>query len=250
MTSIGERSLVRNLHYLSEAQAVTSNNLANVTSDGFKRRVSVAQETGSQFDDFLGAHFPESSFNQHIDWTPGSFTRTSDPSKFALRDPKLFVQVQTDEGHIAYTRTGDLTLDSENQLRTKTGHLVLDDVGQPIQITDPEGNGTPSISEIRVSPNGQLLMGNVALSRMGLYEVEDVQNLRALGTGTYAYTGKTPLRPARTNDVIHGFVEQSNTDSVSELVQMISNQRGFQTTMSALQTLGRIKESYVSAFNQ
>ncbi len=251
MTSIGETALVRNLFYLSESQAVTSHNLANVTSSGFKRRIAVPEPSGERFDDFLGKALPLTSFKQHIDWRPGSFINTTDGSKFAMRDPKAFLQIRLQSGQIAYTRNGDLMIDDNNQLKTRSGHTVLDDVGEPLAINaGGGGGGTPSMAELRIAPNGELEIGQGSVGRLRVVSIEDLSKLSPAGNGNYIYTGTDQPALAQTNSVTQRFVEQGNTESVTEMVQMISNQRGFQSTMSALRTLGKIKESYVNAFTR
>ena len=71
-----------------------------------------------------------------------------------------------------------------------------------------------------------------------------------IGGGNYAYTGTERLTLAQTNAVRQRFVERSNVDTMTEMVQMISNQRGFQSSMGALTTLGRIQDSYTNVFSR
>jgi flagellar basal-body rod protein FlgG len=184
-----------------------------------------------------------------MDWQMGSFTSTSDGSKFALREQDLFLRVRTPAGQIGYTRTGDIRVDQEGKLTTKSGSLVLDDIDQPIVISSGAG-GQADFSEIKISANGQLSMKGQSIAQMGLYRIPDLNKLEPIGKGDYLYSGDDRMQLARTNGGTQRFFEQSNTHSVSEMIQMITNQRGFQSTMSSLQTLGRIKESYVNAFNR
>ena len=251
MSSIGENALVRNLHYLSESQAVTTNNLANVSSNGFKRRIAMPVETGTRFDDFLGAATTVAEFGQSMDWSAGSLLNTDDPGNIAFRDQNLFLRVQTKDGRIAYTRTGDLVLGTDNRLLTRTGDTVLDDNDQPIVLPSGTDQGAISLETIKIAPNGQLdLADGGTIGRLGLYEIQGGRGLTPVGGGNYVLpTGQQP-RPAQTNGVLQRFLEQSNVEVMGQMVQMISNQRGFQATASALTTLGRIKESYVSAFNR
>lgn len=254
MTSIGEQSLVQNLFYLSESQATAANNMANISSDGFKRRIAVPEVIGSRFDDFLQMTVHLTTFSQFLDWNVGPIIATDNPANLALRDKNLFVRVVTSTGETAYTRPSNLAIDPKGRLMTRSGDLILNDANEPIELKAAEGE-TLSVQQITITANGELEMAGkdgsgTTLGRLGLYRIDQLEHLNPIGGGNYSYSGTKRLELTQTNDVIQRFVERSNVNTMNEMVQMIMNQRGFQSTMSALTTLGRIKESYVSAFNR
>ena len=74
--------------------------------------------------------------------------------------------------------------------------------------------------------------------------------LTQLGDALWLEGSGGDLEPARGAAVRQGSLERSNVDSLSELVQMITVQRGFQATARALTSLGRIKSAFVNATNR
>ncbi|MCA8955316.1 MAG: flagellar hook basal-body protein [Planctomycetes bacterium] len=249
MTSIGEDSLIRNLFFLTENQATTANNLANVSSNGFKRRISVPYEVGTRFEDQLQHYFAVSDSAQHVDWRVGNLIATDSPNNIALQDQHLFLKVRTKSGLDAYSRNGDLTVDPENRLSTRSGDLLLGESGEPVVIKPADGGPAVDFRDVRISPNGSVEVRGSQIARLGLYRIDDLNSLQPVGGGSYTYFGSSKPVRAQTNAVLQTYLEQSNVESVHELVQMISNQRGFQSSSSALQTLGKIKEAYATVFS-
>lgn len=253
MSSIGEQALVQNLFYLSESQATAANNVANVSSNGFKRRIAMPVVVGSRFDTFLHTTVTQTMFSESIDWTVGSIISTDNPANFALRDKHLFVRVLTPSGETVYARPSTLAIDPKGRLMTRSGDLILSDTNETIDLKAAEG-GSLSLQEITITANGDLEMsgksGKTTLARLGLYHIDQLENLTAIGSGKYRYTGTKRPALTPTNDVRQRFVERSNVNTMNEMVKMITNQRGFRSTMSALTTLGKIKEAYVAGFNR
>ncbi len=71
MTGYSEVALVRTMSYLAESQAAVSNNLANATTFGYKRRVPVTAEAATSFESMLGKTMPSVYYTEQIDFKTG-----------------------------------------------------------------------------------------------------------------------------------------------------------------------------------
>lgn len=239
MVDYSEIALVRGMNYLAESQAVTAHNLANVSANGFKRRIAIAES--QEFDSLLNSNLPTVSFGQRTDWTNGSVTTTGERLHLALEGPGFF-RVQAENGQKFYTRNGALLIDQQGRLANSQGHVVLDPNDQPISFADaPNMDRT----KLRISPDGTVESEGAVFGQVGVFN--GPSRLDPTGQALFADRyGERPV-PTTASAIRQGNLEQSNVDSLNELVRMISIQRSFQATSRALTTLGRIKTSFVNA---
>ena len=75
MTSYGENALVRSLSFLAEKQGAIANNLANVDTTSFKRRLAVAESAGS-FQSLLDKQLTAISYTEQADMARGTIRET------------------------------------------------------------------------------------------------------------------------------------------------------------------------------
>ncbi|MFN9704748.1 MAG: flagellar hook basal-body protein [Planctomycetota bacterium] len=236
-----ETSLVRGLSFLAERQAAIANNLANVDSSAYKRRLSVAQPQRG-FDSMLGREMESIAYAERVDRQAGTLRETGHQFDVAL-DAKDWLRVQDDQGKTFYTRNGQLQVGVNGYLQTRTGRQVLDASGQPISL----GNAETLPPEIRISPNGTISnpANNQTWGPIGLVQIPEPDALLPVGGGLYV----DPANQRTTtggDGVQQGFLEGSNVDSLQELVAMITVERNFAATQRALTGLGRIKDNLVS----
>jgi len=118
----------------SVARQVLVNELANISTIGFKTSYDVALTTikaeGSGFDTRFQA---QAVSRDYIRMTPGAMMLTGRDLDVAMAG-KTVLAVQAPNGEQAYTRRGDLKVNVRGQLETGNGHLVL---GQNGPITIP-----------------------------------------------------------------------------------------------------------------
>jgi flagellar basal-body rod protein FlgG len=227
---------------------VIANNLANVSTTGFKKSRADFQDlmyqtlkepgslatgttnvpTGIQVG--LGVK-PAAVQRVHLQ---GDFDQTSNPLDVAIEGDG-FLQVTLPDGNTAYTRSGALKLDS-------TGSVVTSE-GDPItpQITIP--NGAESITIGNDGTVSVLLPGQSAPSQVGQIQTVRFANpagLRAEGRNLFRETGTsgTPALGTPGQDGLgqlsQGFLEGSNVSVVEELVAMISGQRAYEINSRAI----------------
>ncbi len=247
MSDYAEQTLTRTLSFLADRQAAISNNLANVDTTSFKRRVAVAEQEPSRFHALLAEQMPTIRYSEQADLGRGVLRQTENPLDIALDNsadgnPSL-LRVQDPAGGQYYTRNGQLQLGKDGRLLTRSGLTVLDVTGNPITL--PSGAEAPR--ELTISPNGQIQDPTTGQTwgPIGVFQLDKPAALQPVGNGLYAdRLGQKP-RPVGSG-VQQGFLEGSNVDSLQELVQMITVERSFAATQKALTGVGRLQENLIA----
>lgn len=214
-----------------EQQAMSSHNLANVATTGFRAetgafRAIYVQGEGSPTRAFV----LDSSIG--ADFSPGSIQHTGRDLDVAI-EGKGWIAVQLEDGSEAYTRNGSLQIGPNGLLQTRTGLNVLGDGGtiaipQDVSIT-VAGDGTVS-----TVPTTQQKNSVTAVGRIKLVNPEESQLVRGAD-------GLFRLRDGSTADadasikLVSGSLESSNVSVVESMVSMIALARQFDMQMKLLQ---------------
>jgi flagellar basal-body rod protein FlgF len=207
-------------------QDVIANNLANATTAGFKGDTAVGEafpsllvnqlQTGAQVGKLgLGSRIAEVA----TDGSQGALHQTGNNYDLAIAGDGWF-SVQGPNG-AAYTRNGAFTTDAKGQLVTSDAQPVLDDAGRPIVV----GN------KAAISPDGRVTVDGRQVAKLAV-TVLGPTRLHKLGDNLYTGTVKKGADPGR---VEQGFLENSNVNSVKEMVDLISTMRSFEAGQKAVQ---------------
>jgi flagellar basal-body rod protein FlgF len=228
---------------------VIANNVANVNTNGFKADKSLFQEylmPGARADNFVGKDRRLSYVLDRATWRDsgqGSVEPTTNPLDVAL-DGSGYLAVQTAAGE-RYTRNGSLQINSQGQLVTTDGNLVLGTSG-PItfQPNDHDiiisGTGTVSVRQGNTlvdSTRGQLRIVNFAQPQQ--LQKEGANLLSAPNGVTAQPDPKTVLR--------QGYIERSNVSAVAEMSHLIQVTRTYTEIASILKQQGDLRKA---ALNQ
>ncbi len=232
------------------ALRVISNNLANVNTDGFKRDRAVFEDLLYQIPRQPGAQSSESTElpsglqlgtgvrtagTQKI-FTQGTLQITEQSLDIAL-EGRGFFQVTQPDGEVAYTRNGNFQLNSEGDIVNAQGYLL-----EP-QITVPDDTTSLTIASDGVISVTQA--STATATEIGQIEVADFVNpagLQAIGGNLYLETVASGAPSTGTPDsegfarLVQGALENSNVNSVEELVDMISTQRAFEMNSKVIST--------------
>jgi flagellar basal-body rod protein FlgF len=158
---------------------------------------------------------------------PGSLTHTANSLDVAVAG-NAWMGFTGPSGTV-YTRDGRMQISSNGELQTVTGFPVLDAGGTPISI-DPEAG------PVAISRNGTITQGTNQVGQLGLFEIPADAKL-----ARFANSGVVPDRAAATvidfvkTGFEQGYVEGSNVDPLSELTQMMTASRAFQSVSSVVE---------------
>ncbi|MBP2197308.1 flagellar basal-body rod protein FlgG [Erwiniaceae bacterium L1_54_6] len=229
---------------------VIANNLANVSTNGFKRSRAVfedlmyqtVRQPGTQSSEQttlpsgmqIGTGVrPVTTERLH---TQGNLSQTSNSKDLAINGQGYF-EVQMPDGTSAYTRDGSFQVDQNGQLVTNAGYPVQPGITIPANAT-----------AITVSRDGVVdvtVQGQTNPTQVGQLTLSTFMNdagLDSLGENLYQETqasgAPTQSTPGQNGAglLYQGYVETSNVNVAEELVSMIQTQRAYEINSKAVST--------------
>ena len=236
---------------------VVTNNMANADTTGYKKVDVTAQSFDRQLAVKINDHTEGANVirgvggvtlgvkigETYYDMSQGNFKQTGNQFNMALSGPGFFTISMTDKGgteHIRYTRDGDFTVTREGYLVTKDGDYVLDDANNRIQI--PGAN----TGQISVNALGEIYQGNNYIATLGLTDFESYDYLSSYGENLYDEVDGATRIPVDGTTVTQGYLEMSNVNMVTEMVDMIAITRSYETNQKMIQTVDSTLERTVN----
>ncbi len=224
---------------LRRAMDVAANNIANMSTAGFKlERPVVASEPVRPQADGHGRLQPILFVDDWAvarDFAPGRMERTDRPLDVAIKSEGFF-NVETSAGE-RYTRDGRFTLDADGALVTTTGDKLLDDGGSEIRL-DPNGSAPV------ISGEGGVNVDGARVATIGVVRFADLSKLEKTGDGLFRADGAAP-EPADEAQLAQGFVESSNVEPISEITRMIETSRAYESVSKMIQQQEDLKRRAV-----
>lgn len=252
IAATGGRAMMRKVDTIS-------NNLANVSTTGYKR-------TRANFSDLLYQQISRSGNSRQDGGPPtgtfygtgvrlvstekihtqGALEVTENQFDVAL-DGEGFFRVTLPDGRIGYTRAGNLNVDAEGNLVTSQGFL-----------TDPQFTIPNNTIGITIDTTGQIFavtadapeapqqLGQFTLTRFinpsGLESIGDNLYLESAASGN-PIDGIAGDAAGGFGSIRQGFLEESNVDVVGELVDLITAQRAFEINTNSIQAADEILQT-------
>ena len=222
-----------------QAQTAIAHNLANANTTGFK----------SHFNTFTSWHVSGPGYNsrvmnqqsaEDIDLSSGAIATTDRELDVAING-EGFIAVQNTKGEEAYTRAGDLKIDSAGRLTTGTGFAVLGN-GGPIAIPPAEKIEIGQDGSISIVPVGQSPDALVIADRIKLVN-PDLKNLQKDADGLFQSDGGAVQPAAAGIKLESGVLEHSNVNAVGQMIELITNARQFETNIKLMQEAKTTDES-------
>lgn len=213
---------------------VIANNMANVSTNGFKARAA-------RFRDHMMKDASADAFRSGdrrvefvidagstLDIRPGTVETTGNPLDVAVKGDGFFV-VQTPGGE-RYTRNGGFQIDATGRLVTGAGHPVLGEAG-PITFT-------PQESGVAIAPDGAVSTSAGNRGRIRIVRFADTRTLT--NEGANVFSSAAPPQPAGAAARVEpGAIERSNVQPVLEMTRLMEVTRAY-TSISTM--LGRMDE--------
>jgi len=227
--------------YVDQRVQQISNEIANVSTAGFKREFAAATQTYRyDGDGFKSRYVPVVTPTQQVDLTDGPMQSTGRPLDIAVSGNQLFA-VLTDSGETAYTRRGDLVLGADGFLRVGSGERLASDANTPISI--------PGLTEIKIGPDGTVLgkqVGGDAVIFQPIARIQvvdaDPEKVALRTDGLYEASDRQPFPAAATPAVQSGALEGSNVSLFSSMIDMISMSRRYEMQVKVLKQASDLAE--------
>lgn len=237
MDASGYVTLTRQSGLMREMQVV-ANNIANLSSTGFRREGVVFSEHVTRLDNAPSLSMAQAA-GRVVDLSQAGMTQTGAAFDFAIQGDGFFL-LDTPEGE-SLTRAGSFTPSAEGELVTPDGHRLLDQGGAPVFVP-------PDAGVVALAQDGTLSANGQPLARIGLWRPVEPTDLRHQGGTRFAAPGG--VEPVEDAVILQGALEESNVDPVSEIARMIQVQRAYELGQGFLdrederqrgviQTLGR-----------
>lgn len=216
-----------------EQQAAVANNMANVSTPGFRAQINNYRAVPVVGDE-MATRAMVVATTPGADMRSGPLMQTGRPLDVAIRGDG-WLTVQTPDGGEAYTRVGNLQVGADGQLMTMDSRPVLGESGPMVVppgsslvvaddgVVTALGAGDPAVGAAEV---GRLKLVNPAVDEL----VRGEDGLFRMQAGTAAPQADPGVR------LLSGTLEGSNVNAVEAMVDMIANARRFEMQMKTLQT--------------
>ncbi|MCL2009694.1 MAG: flagellar hook-basal body protein [Synergistaceae bacterium] len=247
---------------------VVTNNLANVDTAGFRRRVSANAEFSALMNriekisedgetkittyppftmnwrgkQIIGGMALANVYSQSfMDTQPGIIKTTDNPLDVAINGPGFFA-VQDEAGNTYYTRQGNFLVGADGNIVTLDG-MTLQSDGGPIGVEE----GT----SVEILNNGQVLVDGELVGEIALFTFENPTYLQQVGRNCLI-ANEDSGEPVPVDDVrlVPGTLESSNVSVVEEMVRMIEAHRAYEGASKALMTHDESTGRLIASFGR
>ncbi len=230
-----------NLNALVRELDLIANNVANVSTVGFKRRVNsfskvleVQQKADEPVDE------GENKVITAIDFSQGGLKNTERNLDFALYGKGFFV-IETENGPV-YTRNGMFNTNDKSQIVDGLGRLVAGKTGA---MTIP---GDYSVSQLYVSSDGAVSVDGLPVGEFKLVEFKEDDEAKLVPVGNNCFVISDDIKPEDAANVVvkQGYQETSNVQMVEELMDMIMVSRIYESNVKLINSQSEISGSLMS----
>lgn len=216
---------------MARNRAVDENELNNPNNEDYlERRVT---RTGMN----LGVKIGEN----YVDYSVSPIKSTGNQFDLAISDRGFFAVEYTNkagETSTKYTRDGNFTMNVQGYLVTQDGDFVLDENGRRIRMD----TGLP----VSIDHNGNITQEGAAVATIGLTDFEDYNYLERFGENYFQpVEGATETEEVE-SQIYAGYLEMSNISVVTEMVNMITLQRQYESNQKVITTYDDTLDQAVS----
>ncbi len=232
------------------ALASISNNLANVSTTGYKRERAVFQDLLYQVDKQPGAQSSQSTelpsglqrgtgvktvATQKLH-TAGNLSVTDQPLDVGING-RGYLQVLLPDGETGYTRDGQLQLSSTGVIVNSQGYELQPSITVPSNTLNITIGSDGVVSATVAGSSTPTQIGNIQLA-----DFINPTGLQAIGGNMYKETAASGAPTAGTpgltglGSIEQGVLESSNVNIVEELVNMITTQRAYEMNTKVIST--------------
>ncbi len=205
---------------------IISTNLANINTTGYKREVPfseyLSREDGIQVKDIT-------------DFREGDLSETGNPFDLAITGNGFFM-VETESG-VQLTKNGKFSISDEGYVVNENGDKVMSKNGS-VNIYE---SVTDKNKPIEITKEGEIKQGEIVIDKLLITKVENQEGMRRVGGQNYMFDNMD-YEPASENDyqVHQGYLENSNTNPIIELENMIKVSKDYEASQKMIKTFDSI----------
>lgn len=214
------------------AQAANNHNLANANTTGFRADLQAFQARQVTGDGYASRVYATAA-TTGFDATAGAMMSTGRDLDVAVQG-KGYIAVEGPDGREAYTRAGDLRIDTNGQLRTGTGLAVLGEAG-PVSVPPHASMLIASDGTISIVPLGQGPETKATVGRIKLVNPA-TQDLEKGPDGLFRMKDGSDAPPDAATGLASGVLESSNVNVADAMVNMIELSRRFDMQVRAMKS--------------
>ncbi len=228
---------------------VVANNIANVNTTGFRRSRAEFQDLlyqtirapggtaadGSRLPTGLQVGQGTRTVSTENIFTQGGMKQTGNPLDLAIEGSGFF-QITRPNGELAYTRAGNLKTDAEGRLVTVDGFAIEPSITIPTDAVSVTISADGTISATQAGQNQAQEIG-----RLQLANFINPAGLRTIGRSLFIPTAASgePIVACPGEEgigtVAQGFLEGSNVEVVTEMIDLITSQRAYEINQRVIQ---------------
>jgi flagellar basal-body rod protein FlgF len=232
---------VQTQRVLQRRLETAANNLANVSTNGFKAdalMTEVADGGRARSKDLPRDVRFVRDVGDIRDFSQGPIAKTGEPFDVALKGEGFFLVSDAKLGTV-YTRDGAFQLDAAGQLVTKDGRNVLNAGGAPI-VFDPQGERPV------IAADGAIQVAGTEVGRIGVVNFARPGALEKIGANAFAAAGQATT--AFEGAVAQGAIEGSNVNAVVELTRVIEISRAYESAARIVRNGDDLRQRAIERF--
>ncbi len=239
-------------------QEICANNLANISSGGYRRDVPIFAAVYDQISGPARAGradpraLEDNAFavqaSNWIDFKAGAMQETGNPLDLALNGEGFFVLQRASDGHLYYSRDGHFRLNRQRELVAANGDKVMAAGDEDIPLIlagDNPGGGI----DIKVGKLGDVMIDGQSVGALRLVTFDRPQGLEKMGAAGFLATSRSgPPRPAAGLEVFQGVRELSNVNVIEEMVNMIEVARQYEAQQKIIVDVDELNRATAKGF--
>jgi len=216
--------------------ATISQNLANATTPGYKKDITVSRPFVEYLRSYATAGALPQTFvsslpvpDSVVDYRSGSVRYTNGSLDVAI-DGDGFFELQSELGPL-YTRQGNFQVDARGRLVSASGIPVAGDI-------------TLTTTQIRIDQQGHVFDDDKPAGQLRIVGFAPIDALQKVGEGLFVASNASAGQP---NDsrVRQGYLENSNVVTTSEMVGVIETMRHFEANQKLIQGYDEMLERVI-----
>ncbi|BAK74275.1 MAG: flagellar basal-body rod protein FlgG [Arcobacter sp.] len=229
---------------------VTSNNIANVNTTGFKQDRAEFQDLMYETLNYTAGQTTQTTINPtgidvglgvrisniQKNFTEGDLKPTAGDLDLAIQG-KGFFQITLPSGETAYTRNGNFKLNEEGSIVNGNGYLLSPEIVIPDNVTDVTIAKDGTVTAKDAQTNDTVDLGQITLADFinpaGLVPLGESLYMQSAASGDVLEGNPTT---DQFGSVQQGMIETSNVKLVNEMVDLITAQRAYEANSKAITT--------------